>query len=213
MHKAFALVAGVALAAAAHGAVMYSWESPPDSQGAQYDSTAGGYADGTNISTFTSIGATDGLNAIQIGNDVPLGWKNLMKIFTDEIRNELSAGPKQVSIDVTVVQVAPGDIHWNQLKPILNSPTGGWDQASVPSIDIGGLGSPHTVTFTVPDQADGQGWMGIHFIWNSGINAGAVAGATADIYVDNLRISEVPEPTAMAILALAGIPLLRRRRA
>ena len=37
-------------------------------------------------------------------------------------------------------------------------------------------------------------------------------GATEDLIIDNLRIVTVPEPSLLALLGLAGLPLLRRRR-
>ncbi|CAN5233328.1 hypothetical protein BH23VER1_BH23VER1_34910 [soil metagenome] len=37
-------------------------------------------------------------------------------------------------------------------------------------------------------------------------------GATEDVFIDNLSISTIPEPGALALLALGALPFLRRRR-
>lgn len=208
MRAVLAGVAALALGASAQAAIQVSWEGPPNSEGAQYDGAAGGYVGDTNVSTFTTTGASHGTYAIQVVNDQLVGWRNMMKIYTGGINTELSNGPKKISIDATFVQTNPGDIWWNQLVVCANGQTTPWTQLAAVSFARDGL--PHTVSWELPDQPDGQGWLGLHFIWNSGGPGGTTA--RGNVYLDNLRIEAVPEPTILAGVAISSLGLMIRRR-
>lgn len=57
----------------------------------------------------------------------------------------------------------------------------------------------------VPDGADG-------YLVRFQLSAGAVAGIANGLYVDDVYVGVVPEPSSLALLGLGGLALMRRRR-
>ena len=41
---------------------------------------------------------------------------------------------------------------------------------------------------------------------------GAVTGSTSELFIDNVSVSVVPEPSSLALLGLSGLALLFRKR-
>jgi hypothetical protein len=165
--------------------------------------------------SYSTTGATHGSSSLQL---TQAGWNQNLAIKLQE-QGHIPAfmANTRFEIDVTVPPISDG---WMEIfEVVLNSPAGYQPQpinpgAANPNV-FGFAHSPNPQTVTLGFDyghliASGAippnpGWVEIIFATNNG------GGAPTTFYFDNARL--VPEPGALALLAIAATGFLRRRRA
>lgn len=98
---------------------------------------------------------------------------------------------------------------WIHVDTIYNSGTGAW-QTSVTYAGGSGGGTFGGV-YATPAAIVGEHWWG-GWAFKSTMDLAPNGGIYENaLYIDNLHFSVLPEPTTLALLALGGLALLRRR--
>ena len=159
--------------------------------------------------TFSTEGVTLGSNSLQVGFGP--NWITVLKRSVADVASDLDE-LQSISFDITTRNdngQLPG--WWLQSHIIFNSETAGWQ-------DSGNLygGVPwgprtDTLTWTVPQSirdimaASGPGgYAEVFIVMNT-------SGAANTVWVDNIQM-QIPEPTTLALLAMGGLSLIRRKR-
>lgn len=122
--------------------------------------------------------------------------------------NEMAIGTDDYGAPDHLFDVPAGA--WVHVEGTYNSATGDW-QADV-SYQSGTGGGLFGGTYDTPNPIAGEFWFG-GWAFQSTMDAEPVPpGGTYDnaLYIDNFAFSVIPEPAALALLALGGL-LLRRR--
>ncbi|HEV7302155.1 MAG TPA: PEP-CTERM sorting domain-containing protein [Tepidisphaeraceae bacterium] len=192
---AIALAVGVSMSAgAAHGAIVNSWET--------------GVEGWSGITTTTGTGVTHGSSAAL--RDMPAGWSNTMQSgYSNDIRVALT-GENLLKVDVTPEFAAPSWATFRITAQVIAN--GGVDQQLGAQSVIGGATQTLTWDYSSISSAidAATSWGHVRFITEvyGGVDVGNVT-------FDNLRTGEdvmVPEPGALAAVALGALSLTRRRR-
>jgi hypothetical protein len=157
----------------------------------------------------STIGATLGSSSLHIAQS---GW---LQSFAVSLSGADFTSHNTFSIDMTVAandgSIAGG---YTQIAGIwMNAATTGWTSISATLINFywwPGSGQ-RTLTQTVDYSAyraanASSGWGQIIIAFNTG------GGAPPDFYLDNAKLTGIPEPATMAMLGLGGLALIRRKR-
>ena len=201
-----AVVLAVALSTTAEAATLESWNNTSDA-------TFDGWT--TNLQPYTpsystTTGLTDGAAALAMtGTASPTYGQMLRSAFVQQYTTDLS-NAQSVSFDVTTPSASFGFfLQWDFI--INNNDTGflSLDNSNYQSVSIGG-----TTTLTVPVSAATRAILAAssnptQLIFQVG---GGSSGNPQTFYLDNVRTTPAPEPTSMALLAIGGLMMARRRR-
>jgi hypothetical protein len=211
-----------ASAVAADAAILYDFET-----GIQNVSNGGGFGfPNTTVAWETSgIGATSGTGSLKVTAPVDaFSWGAVINVLADPANTALmaaaSAAPSlwQLEFDVTLHESTMPD--WTNFVNgtiVLNSQTGTFDQTPEPWLFGGGdtWGTRHAVVpFTQLEDANaaphGGNWLEMGLAING--DWGDVPGT---MYIDNIQLNLIPEPTSLALVGMAGFAAafaMRRRR-
>jgi hypothetical protein len=222
-----AIVAG--LCSVSHAALHSSWENASD--GWQWN---GGPLDNQPANSFSSSYATNGSSSFTTtvtgvpGNGYFTFIKNFPSVTSPaEFYQQLRPGAT-VEIDYTVIKTANGAqiADWSEIVLAWVGDDGVGSQ-NIPYADLkSGTAVPvlnqpltGTATFNVTPKDDVDinnvgGYFGLFLGYNTGHFQTGFTGdvGTFSIYIDNLRITSVPEPMTAATLSALVLAGLRRRR-
>lgn len=167
---------------------------------------------GPGSQTIVSPGSLSG-NAANLNNTSP-GTANLIKNANIGIGIVTPNSPITIEFDA-IGNFGPGGVAFAELFSELS---GGGTSASV---ILGGAplngaasfgnyanGTWQSFSFNAVTGPDVSGGVTVQF----NAATGAFSGSTSQLYVDNLRVTVVPEPASLGLLALGGLTMLRRRR-
>jgi hypothetical protein len=220
------ILLGILLLAAcsnAHAITLYDFEGGLP---ANVANGAGFGFPGTTVAWENSgIGATSGTGSLKITAPVDaFSWGAVINVLADPANvaalAAASANPSlwRLEFDVTLHESTMPD--WTNFvngTVVLNSQGGGFDQAPEPWVFGGGdtWGTRHAVVpFTQLEDggagAHGGGWLEMGFAING--DWGDVPGS---MYIDNIQLNVIPEPTTLGMLGLAALAALQvssRRR-
>ncbi len=157
-----------------------------------------------------TIGATLGSSSLHMNQ---AGWGQSLAI---SLPGSLVMSHNTFSIDMTVA--ASGGVYtsgYTQLaEVVMNAATTGWTSiVSGNPLNFYWWGSAgqRTLTLTMDYSAyraanASSSWAQFIIAFNTG------GGAPPDFYLDNARLTGIPEPATMALLGLGGLALIRRKR-
>jgi len=206
---------------AANAQLLYDFETDI----ADVSNGANGGFPNTTVAHSIGVGNTSGNGALQATKDDGGGfaWVAIIQtINNDPVRDAIQAAYAnpalwQFEFDVSV---DPSTMpQWNSFVNgvvTVNSETDGFNQTPTePWLFDGSQSPPATTTAVVPltdvhgGNVPGGGWLELWFSANG--DWGTDPGS---IYIDNIRLTAIPEPASASLLALAIVPLIgwRRRR-
>ncbi len=157
-------------------------------------------------STFDSTGATEGSQALKLEHNT--GWSQFVSLDGGPALANLVANSDSFSIDTFV----PETRDWRQMFVIMQGAGLGWTQNGYDIPAGSGTTTIDLVTTGIKAAAAGgdRGWWQIYLTFQGG-DVGGAPRITSTI--DNVRFTQaVPEPAAVAIVALAGLGWLIARR-
>lgn len=190
--------------AAAQTTLVNSWENSAEGWGPlETNWTSGGFS--------TTMGVTDGAYSWMLTAAAGPDYGAAIGGTASTTLTSQLANAASVSVDV----LADSSFSYLQFDLTLNQ-QGGLGYASVDSYNYTQspvLGTESTLTFTIP--AAMRATLAANPTLGTSLNYQIGGGAGGTLYLDNLRITEVPEPATMALLGLgmAGLLAFRRRRA
>ena len=157
------------------------------------------------VATFgNTIGVTDGSDSLKIA--AAAGWQQSVYLADEAVVADLIAGAT-LDMDVTIpadAGVASGD-DWADVYLVIQGDGQGWLSTAAPIATDGTTETQswdyHSAGATLNPAAS---WFEIILIVNS--------GAARDVYVDNIRITSVPEPTSLLLLGISGLVGIGARR-
>ncbi len=155
-----------------------------------------------------TIGVTEGSDSLKVA--AAAGWQQSVYWGSASVVADLIAGAT-LDMDVTIpadAGVAPGD-DWADVYLVIQGDGQGWLSTAAPIATNGTTETQswdyHAAGATLNPAA---AWFEIILIVNS--------GAARDVYVDNIRIASVPEPSSLLLVGMGGLAslggLVRRRR-
>lgn len=171
-----------------------------------------GFEDGAGTAATSWVGAGQRMaaaaNTGSYGQSVVVGMAQEARVQQDTAIGTITAGQTyNVTVDLKAVTdiVAADTQIWVQW---FNSTTGFVGQ-NFTNVNL--TSSYATYTYSDLIAPTGADWASVFFR----VATGAVDGAGGTIYVDNFDMSTnaVPEPASLGLLSIAGLGLLRRRRA
>ncbi len=204
LRLALALVVGTALSTSASAGLLASFEN--DAEGWTINAAENAaYA----ISGFsTTDGVTDGAYSMIItGTAAPSYGQLLVSPGSAALTAQLATAT-QVSIDATT---APGAFGFGtQWTAVINNPELGYTSLDAFSYSgsVGPGASGHLSWNITPAQ---------RAVLAGSANSSTLifqvgGGASGTMYVDNVRLAQIPEPSSIAVLTLASSAALRLRR-
>jgi len=101
---------------------------------------------------------------------------------------------------VNLAANSPGTLGWSQIADIF-APDGWHDQTS-----SGALTKTFTYSFPQLGWEPNEGWYQLH------VGANSDASVPVGFYLDNVRLTIIPEPTVTGLALLGGLIVLLRRR-
>jgi len=218
MKKSLVLMTGMAAFlmqhASAQTVLVESWENTTDGWGVNQTAFQ---SDGFS----TTIGVTQGsysweIGAVSTNTGVGPNYANMLGGPASVNNTTLFANAATVSLDVWAPAGSFGgyfqaDLAYNNSVLGYNSVDGySYPAAFTPD------GNEHTLTFTISPTLNASFAANPTSTtsFNIQIGGGFTSQATEVFYVDNLRVTEVPEPTTLGVLGLgaAGLLAFRRRK-
>ena len=165
-------------------------------------------AAGPSTTFGNTVGVTDGSDSLKVA--AASGWQQSVYLADASVVADLIAGAT-LDMDVTIpadAGVAPID-DWADVYLVMQGDGQSWLSSAAPVATDG-----TTVTQSWDYHASGATlnpaatWFEIILVVNP--------GAARDIYVDNIRITSVPEPSSLLLVGMGGLAslagLVRRRR-
>jgi hypothetical protein len=159
---------------------------------------------------FDTFGATLGTSSLKV--TIPAGWNYALVNHPLSLTPDLALPNSIITFDLTMRndggQIPPW---WLGLEMSINSDTTGNQslplQGGFPGVPWGP--TTYQLTYSIPASVSSTigsaTWVNLDFIGNTG-----AGGAT--FWIDNMQISQVPEPASFGLLGLGGLMLFLRRR-
>lgn len=194
------------LAAQSQAGLLFSFET--GTEGWYNPSWSGGDV------TFTqdTVGVTDGSHSARVNYPAGAGFRWLMVDNVSGARADDLRQATQLMIDMYL----PNDFvdGWFNGKAFMQEMFGGWNWREIGQIDygpnFGGHAGLRTVTFNISSLTSVM-VAGQPYRLGFSINANNTQDRV--FYMDNIRTdTPVPEPATIAVFAIGGLALLRRKR-
>ena len=167
-------------------------------------------AQGATTTAFDTFGATLGVNSLRV--TIPANWNYDLVNHPLSLTPDLALPNSVITFDLTMRndggQIPPW---WLGLEMHLNSDATGDNalplQGSFPGVPWGPTTShlTYSIPASVSSTIASATWVNLDFIGNTG-------GGGATFWIDNMQISQVPEPASLGLLGLGGLMLFLRRR-
>lgn len=155
--------------------------------------------------SFVTNGATQGMNALQLTHNT--GWTQNFTLDSSALAS-LVASSDTFEVDTTT----PDTTAWRQLFIVMQGDNQSWSQHQ---FDLVGKGTGtatldlNATGIKANAAAGGKTWWQIYLIFQGGDDPSSSQIQTT---IDNVRFTAIPEPSSLALVALAITGIVLRRR-